>query len=432
MKLVYIADNRCRTNFGCRGTSIALSQLISTEHEIVGTVSGKYTHAGRGRLFFIPGLPKWIYVLLGKLPLWETLKRMWGWTISRNQGVYRAFDFLSDASETNFKNICRCLPANKYLKEFDLRQYDFDGIVINGEGTMIMTNPPRRDTLVYLMFIDWAKSMGKKVYLVNAMFSDCPATGTNKETMETTHKALMKCDAITVRDPVSLSYVKDKFSGIEVNYIPDALFTWKRYVDQIPSIMNGSYVLPFGQETDSEFDQFNFTEPYICVSGSSLAAWDQGAAYTSYKLLVESLKAETRLPVFLIQVCIGDRYLLDVGRDTNTPCLHVEIPILAGAKILSDAALYVSGRFHPSIMASLGGTPCVFLGSNSHKTWSLQEMLEYEDIVEFSASPNESDIVNIVSLAKKKLAGGNVLRNKIERVVERRCKEANRLLDKIV
>ena len=47
--------------------------------------------------------------------------------------------------------------------------------------------------------------------------------------------------------------------------------------------------------------------------------------------------------------------------------LRVEVPILLGATVLANSKLFVSGRYHPSIMASLGGTPCIFLGSNSHK-----------------------------------------------------------------
>lgn len=43
MKVIYVGDNRNRGNFGCRATSTALSQIIEQEHEIVGTVYGKYT-----------------------------------------------------------------------------------------------------------------------------------------------------------------------------------------------------------------------------------------------------------------------------------------------------------------------------------------------------------------------------------------------------
>lgn len=430
MKLVYVADNRCRTNFGCRGTSIALSQLIMKEHNIVGTVTGAYTHEGGGPIFFVPGLSAWAYSFLVRVPGWRFFRKVWCRWINRGgRSRYRFFDFVTKSSERSIENFKRCLVANSHLEEFDLRKYDYDGIVINGEGSMIMTNPPRRDSLVFLMFMEWAKSMGKRVYLVNAMFSDCPSTGTNKDTKRTMHQALKKCDAVAARDPVSLEYLSENFPDVDAEYIPDALFTWQRYIEQVLPIENGRSVLPFGQEADADFDRFDFSKPYICVSGSSSAAWDQKAAYLSYRNLVQRLIREFDYPVYLVQVCDGDQFLVEVGRDLNVPCLQVRMPVLAGAKILSEAALYISGRFHPSIMASLGGTPCVFFGSNSHKTWSIQKMLEYDEVVEFPAFPREENLCAIISLAKKKLDQGESLRESIDAVVSRRAFDAHRLFE---
>ena len=79
---------------------------------------------------------------------------------------------------------------------------------------------------------------------------------------------------------------------------------------------------------------------------------------------------------------------------------------------MANAQVYISGRYHPAIMASLGGTPCVFMGSNSHKTWSLQSLLEYDNVIEYSPIPNEIEIAQIISDALK-VANDNVLRSKI-------------------
>ena len=40
MRIVYVGDNRNRGNFGCRGTSTALSQLLTINNDIVGRISG--------------------------------------------------------------------------------------------------------------------------------------------------------------------------------------------------------------------------------------------------------------------------------------------------------------------------------------------------------------------------------------------------------
>ena len=94
--------------------------------------------------------------------------------------------------------------------------------------------------------------------------------------------------------------------------------------------------------------------------------------------------------------------------------IPLDTPILAAAKILANARVLISGRYHPSILASLGGTPCVFMSSNSHKTKSIQELLEYENCVEFSVLPDKEEREKIIQLAEKKLALGEGLRTKIQ------------------
>ena len=92
----------------------------------------------------------------------------------------------------------------------------------------------------------------------------------------------------------------------------------------------------------------------------------------------------------------------------------MEFPILAVAKILANARVFISGRYHPSILASLGGTPCLLMGSNSHKTISLQYLLEYDNPIEFSVLPDKDECNKILDLAEEKLSNGNGLREKIK------------------
>jgi polysaccharide pyruvyl transferase WcaK-like protein len=427
MKVVYIADNRSRANFGCRATSIALSQLISTKHEIVGVISGEYTHRDGGPIFYCPGVPRVAYRLFSKLRGFGRFQRAWSKFISKHDSLRRFFDFVCESPEKSVKNYLKSKPLNDHVDSFDLGQYDFDAIVINGEGTMIMTNPARRESLVFLMFVKWAQQLGKKVYLVNAMFSDCPTTGANLHTRKITNDLLKKCDLVCTRDMESLRYIKKNFEGVRAQFVPDALFTWLRYAQEQPHLTNGRYCLPFRDEPDVNFEVFDFSKPYICVSGSSLAAWNQEEAYIAYLGLIKALKSALDLAVYIVIPCAGDNFLKRVAEETDTPYVPQEVPILAAMSILSRASLYISGRFHPAILASLGGTPCVFMGSNSHKTESLQEMLGYEHIVEFGASPSQQDVSDIVKLSLEKIGQGDELRRKILNVVEVRSRDASGL-----
>ena len=78
--------------------------------------------------------------------------------------------------------------------------------------------------------------------------------------------------------------------------------------------------------------------------------------------------------------------------------------------VLAHARLFISGRYHPSIFASLGGTPCIFLASHAHKMGSLSRVLEYDDHRQFNAFPDDSEIAEIVSTARQYLDQGETLR----------------------
>ena len=279
------------------------------------------------------------------------------------------------------------------------------------------------------MIIELAHQLGKEVFYVNSMISFCSESGTNQKIYEQTIKILSKCSFVSVRDLESLRILSKLNIDTEYKYIPDALFTWFKYFDgtQTNILENGDFLITF-PEKDEYFGKIDFSQPYICVSGSSLAAWEPEKAVPYYIELVKAVK-HTGIQVILAQACTGDSFLKEVSSCTNTPIVPVETPILLVANILANAQLFISGRYHPSIMASLGGTPCIFLGSNSHKTRSLQEVLEYEHVLEFSAYPSSDECVQIAEQAKSILIGGNTRLYKIKKVVSKLSEEAQTLVN---
>lgn len=61
-----------------------------------------------------------------------------------------------------------------------------------------------------------------------------------------------------------------------------------------------------------------------------------------------------------------------------------------------------------------------FLGSNSHKTRSLQDVLEYRNPIEYFANPTSHEIPCIVGTARMYLKSGNTERNRIREIARRR------------
>lgn len=438
MKIVYVGDNRNRGNFGCRATSTALSQIIEQEHIIVGTVYGKYTNVDTGELFFYKYIPSWIYTKLGKINNWKYIKEglylFIRFTKKGKNYFFSNFDYLGYDMDESINNFIKCLPANPHLKEFDLRQYDFDALVVNGEGSFIFRNPPWRECLNELMLMHWAQKMGKKVYYMNGMLSDDPFTERNEKNIEVVKPVFEKCEKVCVREQYSYEYAKEHFSQSNIKKYPDALFTWYELINDDFKVTNGKYVMGMSGAFNNSFKNFDFTKPYICISGSSAvgkASNDKELILSRYEKLVNEVKKSFSYNVFLVEVCEGDHFLQEVGERTKTDVISIDTPILAAGKILANASLYISGRYHPAILASMGGTPCIFMSSNSHKTKSLQELLEYNFVHEYYVLPSDKEIEQMMDRAKFLLNEGVELRNKIQEKTKLLSDSAKRMVEEL-
>lgn len=421
MKVVYVGDNRNRGNYGCRGTSTALSQLIAKNNQIVGRISGRYTNFDTGEIYFVQGKNKQFYEKKQHHKYWNYERKLL-YMFHRFEdrgGKYwlGKHDFATLNFDQCISNLIDCLPANPFLKEFDLRRYNFDALVVNGEGSFIFATPAWRESVVEAMEMYWAKKMGKKVFYLNGMLSDDPHSAHNQATVDAMKPLFNRCDGFCVRENESLDYVNKYFPEVEAQVFPDALFTWYDIVNDDHKIENGKYYIPRTAECDEAYYEFDFTKPYACISGSSaligVCQGDMSMAVRVYSRLVNKAKEKLGVNIYLIQVDEGDEFLQEVGKVTKTPVISMETPLIPAAKILANSRVYISGRYHPAIMASLGGTPCVFMSSNSHKTGSLQDLLQYDERKEFNLLPTEEECDAIIDQAISKMTQSG-LREKIQ------------------
>ncbi|TVP61455.1 MAG: hypothetical protein EA343_14055 [Nodularia sp. (in: Bacteria)] len=421
MKLLYIGDNRNRSNWGCRATSIALRRLLDRIAPVSGVIYGKEVAAYSCTPTPINSL---IPLKLFMFSYRNRNTRFFRDYVEFEKNFHLKMDYVTENVNESVRNFLKYKNFYPHLSEI----YEFiescDALVFNGEGDIIFTTPPRRNHIFYLMIIEIAHQLGKKIFYVNSMISPCPSTGINKKNYDQTITTLSKCSFVSVRDLESLSLLNKFNLNTKYGYIPDALFTWFHYFDESSklNLKNGDFLIPF-PEKESYFGKLNLSKPYICVGGSSLAAWDKEKAIPRYIELVNTLK-NIGINTVLVQSCDGDVFLQKVALSTNVPIVPVETPILLAATVLANAQVFISGRYHPSIMASLGGTPCIFLGSNSHKTRSLQDVLEYENVVEFSAYPSLQECQEILKMAQEMLEEGEERRNKILTVVKKLALEA--------
>ena len=418
-------DTTHRLNWGARGAHVAMSQLLEQSVDAVETLSGQYQTKSYPINYTFPD---WMAYPLSRkrdellaARVYDKVERMAGgeWDYLSEDPRETAKNILDNSEKAFFGNLLRKIEGSKK-------------IVIDGNGDMIFKEEPTRNLRFSLALIELADYLGKEIYYVNAIFSDCPMTGRNETVMKQCVSALRTCDGVAFRDPTSLARARRVDEDLEAEWIPDSLFYWARELRdsgrQLPQ--NGDFLVPYPREHRSHFGRLDFEEPYICVTGGSRAAKSAEEARDGYCTLVEHL-GQLDLPVYLVPTSVGDRFLYGVSEETNIPIVPAEVPILMGGALLANARLFVTGRYHPAIMAAAGGTPSVFLGADSHKTLSIQRVLEYDDPHVYSAIPDREESRAIRKRARELLNDSEGLRDRIEDAA-RQCARATARLPSLI
>ena len=421
-RIFFVGDNRNSPNWGC-GASIALRQLLSTKFEILGAVNGESFDLSTTEAGYVGTLLPHRYYRHFRYLL-ERRARAWiGWYI-RLEELYGARDFIAEDPSVSVDDLLAYKHRNPELARIYDQISQADLLVIDGDGDIIFSTPPRRSALFFLAMMELGIRLKKPVFLVNSMISDCPATGRNVKTMTAYGRLLARCKAVTLRDPESLNYVQTEMPDTNSNLIPDSLFSWYPIyeADGSPLPSNGDFTLPF-PEREEYRGKLDFSRPYICIGGGASAAGDPARAERSYAQLVDSLRP-LGYTVYLTENDSSDSFLRRVADERGVGVIPATTSILICGAIVANARLFISGRYHASILASLGGTPCIFLGTHSHKNGSLARVLEYESAPQFSAFPENTELESIVSLARDYLEQGEALRSQIRHTARSRCAEA--------
>ena len=222
-KILLVDDNRDNPNWGCRATSIALNQLLS-EHFLINDIIDKKTvdtpHLVSKILRIDPRMSRYLIFLEKKL----------GTKIFSKILLIKS-DFIKHNPNNSLINFLSYYRKYPVLQDIYAKVKSSDIVVINGEGSMIFTTPPRRDLLFQLFIIELSNYFKKPVFYVNAIVSECPTDGINDTTVVYAKNALSKCKSIAVRDLQSYQLANELFPDIDIKYYPDALFTWFKLIN---------------------------------------------------------------------------------------------------------------------------------------------------------------------------------------------------------
>lgn len=408
-------------NWGARSASLALGQMLRKQFSTVVSISG--TSAERPLPVNAKLSARYARsVLLRRGKPWA---RAW-WKMEEVLGARE--DYIDDDPVASAHRILRYQGEHDELREFVQKIQTADTVIVDGDGDLVLKPHVGRYLYFLLAIVELAAELGTPVHYVNSIVSDCSATGRNEHLADTCARTLRKCASIALRDPESIRVLRDFAPDLQPALIPDSLFAWYPDVNEAARAVpaRGDFILPHWSESAHRFGTLRFDEPYICVSGGSRASWKPDASTDRYVALVEQLKL-LGYPVYLVPTCRGDQFLETVSCRADVPLIPVRTSVLMGAGILAGAELLLSGRYHPSIMAALGGTPSIFFEADSHKALSLQRLLGYEDPVQFRNAPTDSEIDAILARSQELLQQGEELRAQIKNAAHARYEEACRL-----
>jgi len=420
-KTLLICDNRDTLNWGCRATSIALGQLLQ-QRSLLQTTNRAV--AAKEHPVFGFGQYATGKHIANKLAA-KALKSSYFNVANRWSGGHA--DYIANNPAVSVKRFLKAAVKDRFLAEIKSKFEESDKVVINGEGSLIFRSPPRRDLNFQMFAIELADTLGKEVYFVNAMASECPKTPVNKEVQHFVISTLSKCTAVANRDPLSAQLL----SGLGLNNVkwyPDALFTW---VDRYSDFLNNARITNYPQlfdvwpESNQYFKNWSlWPEEYVCISGASRPPGVNPKDWAAFfSQLAVRMEKEVGLPIVFIDPS-GDGFLQNIAIQTNSFFIRPSLQLLLGAGILAKAKVYISGRFHPSILASLSGTPCIFFGSNSHKTLSLQQVLEYPEQNVFDFSVEKENMDSLIEAIKDNVDNSETYRARIRNTVAKRSREA--------
>lgn len=249
---------------------------------------------------------------------------------------------------------------------------DADQLVVNGEGDFILTE---RLTLVRtLAMMRAAAAMGKPVHLLNCILSEAPHPPRHRSLIvEQVGATLEQCETVLYRDPTSHALHRDLYGSTPAVWAPDALFAWASSArtdlaarDAFAPETEG---LPIGVQR-----LLTSGQPYVVLSGTSRKHIDPQRFRRTVTALRDALAARGMQVVFAGSDS-PDRRLGEALAGAGVPVVDPAVPLTAAARLLWNASALISGRYHPSILASLGGTPVLLMASNSHKTQSLRDVV---------------------------------------------------------
>lgn len=284
-----------------------------------------------------------------------------------------------------------------------------DFVFVNGEGTIVhgtdhygVYNRGARYTI-------WMSWLAKEVFHKPTCLVNMTVDPGNLDGWEMIKKVFPQIDYLCTREPLS----RQKLIEHGVNnskYVPDALFSYKPAGDWKPTKYLSSVI--------------DFSKPYIVLGDStalnsniyqSAVRWDIVSIYTC---LYNKLKKAVPQIVFLDGFNGKNQKVNEfIKKNGINPIRLSNTNYHDLYHVFKHSSMFISGRWHASVLASLSSTPVLLYGADSHKTKGLYAILDYKyPFFETSTLPlHLDDVIDNVRLILKDEGLRGVIHEKVKK-----------------
>src|SRR5580692_12093952 len=152
IKAFFVGDNRTNLNWG-RGASIALRQLLSSSFEIIGSVAGELFDLSAAEVGYVGTLMPPRYYRVFRHLLFKRRRRLFSWYVKLEE-LLGAHDFIDEDPSVSVDNLLAHRHRYYPLERIYDQVSNADIMVIDGDGDIVFSTPPRRQTLFLLAMIE--------------------------------------------------------------------------------------------------------------------------------------------------------------------------------------------------------------------------------------------------------------------------------------
>lgn len=357
--IFYVNDTSSVPNWGSQATTLALRKMTL---DAGGSISHTNYETGLRQVEANPQLSISSY-----LP--NVIRGAVGGAVNADPArIYRSFTDVTDVIPRRFEQFESYAEAvmNDGVYEFEKGAIDSaDVVLINVEGLMFRSSSRITRSLLFIAYL------ATEYFDTECVITNVTLDSHDEHLLEMVESIFPRVNEVVFREPVSAErygHLCDTYrtAADPVFYLPDE----PNRGDLVASY--GAGTLDIRPYSTTEFDP---SEPYICVAGSSIFQTESKYPIDGYELLCRKLEEVCPQVLLTVSARADEHILAPVAERVGLDMVGLNLSVRNSLNLLANASLYVGGRYHPTIFSLKGGVPVIPFSANTHKIEGLLDLV---------------------------------------------------------